>query len=55
MARLHELMRETGRVQVLLNARAGRLVLFPSYMWHGTVPFSSADPRLTCAFDIVRR
>jgi tetratricopeptide (TPR) repeat protein len=28
----------------------GRLVLFPSYMWHGTIPFSSGD-RLTAAFD----
>jgi len=24
-------------------------------MWHGTVPFTSDDKRLTCAFDIVRR
>ena len=31
----------------------GRLVLFPSYMWHGTVPFSGDEPRLTMAFDIV--
>jgi hypothetical protein len=31
----------------------GRLVLFPSYMWHGTVPFHSGDPRLTIAFDVV--
>jgi hypothetical protein len=33
----------------------GMLVLFPSYMWHGTVPFASDETRLTCAFDIVRR
>ena len=32
----------------------GLLVLFPSYMWHGTEPFSSAGTRLTCAFDLVR-
>jgi Flp pilus assembly protein TadD len=32
----------------------GLLVLFPSYMWHGTVPFLSEQTRLTCAFDIVR-
>ncbi|MEO8115946.1 MAG: putative 2OG-Fe(II) oxygenase [Phenylobacterium sp.] len=32
---------------------AGRLVLFPSYMWHGTVPFVSQAPRLTVAFDAV--
>lgn len=32
---------------------AGRLVLFPSYMWHGTLPFSTPGTRLTSAFDIV--
>jgi Flp pilus assembly protein TadD len=31
----------------------GRLVLFPSYMWHGTVPFSGEDDRLTVAFDVI--
>jgi tetratricopeptide (TPR) repeat protein len=31
----------------------GILVLFPSYMWHGTAPFSSGGTRLTCAFDLV--
>ena len=31
----------------------GRLVLFPSYMWHGTVPFGGDQTRLTCAFDIL--
>jgi predicted Zn-dependent protease len=33
----------------------GLPVLFPSYMWHGTVPFSGApeDRRLTIAFDVV--
>jgi hypothetical protein len=30
----------------------GRLVLFPSYMWHGTVPFHDRQPRTTIAFDI---
>jgi len=33
----------------------GTLVLFPSYFWHGTVPFASDLTRLTCAFDIVPR
>jgi tetratricopeptide (TPR) repeat protein len=32
---------------------AGMLVLFPSYFWHGTVPFKSPQPRLTVAFDAV--
>lgn len=31
----------------------GQLVLFPSYFWHGTVPFQSHDDRLTVAFDVV--
>jgi len=31
----------------------GRLVLFPSYMWHGTVPFSGDEDRLTIAFDVI--
>jgi tetratricopeptide (TPR) repeat protein len=32
---------------------AGMLVLFPSFMWHGTVPFTEGGRRLTAAFDIV--
>jgi predicted Zn-dependent protease len=31
----------------------GLLVLFPSYFWHGTVPFRSSQARLTVAFDAV--
>ena len=31
----------------------GLLALFPSYMWHGTLPFSGAGERLTIAFDLV--
>jgi tetratricopeptide (TPR) repeat protein len=31
----------------------GRLVVFPSYFWHGTLPFESDSPRLTVAFDMV--
>jgi tetratricopeptide (TPR) repeat protein len=31
----------------------GLLVLFPSYMWHGTVPFTGEGRRLTAAFDVV--
>jgi len=30
----------------------GRLVLFPSYLWHGTVPFDSEQARTTIAFDV---
>ncbi len=30
----------------------GKLALFPSYMWHGTVPFDDPSTRLTIAFDL---
>jgi uncharacterized protein (TIGR02466 family) len=30
----------------------GRLVLFPSYMWHGTMPIYGDNPRMSIAFDI---
>ena len=30
----------------------GRLVLFPSYMWHGTVPLQAGSARTTIAFDV---
>lgn len=36
-----------------VKPKAGRLVLFPSYMWHGTVPFETDEQRLSIAFDIV--
>jgi uncharacterized protein (TIGR02996 family) len=35
-----------------VEPRAGRLVLFPSYFWHGTVPFRRGGGRLTAAFDV---
>ncbi len=31
----------------------GRLVLFPSYLWHGTTPFQDEAYRLTVAFDVL--
>lgn len=34
-----------------IEPRAGRLVLFPSILWHGTLPFPVGE-RLTAAFDI---
>jgi uncharacterized protein (TIGR02466 family) len=33
--------------------RAGHLVLFPAYMWHGVEPFTSETARLSVAFDVV--
>jgi predicted Zn-dependent protease len=31
----------------------GRLILFPSFTWHGTVPFHDKAARTTIAFDVV--
>ncbi|MAP93712.1 MAG: hypothetical protein CMK07_02060 [Ponticaulis sp.] len=31
----------------------GTLVLFPAYMWHGTVPISGVAPRVTAPLDIL--
>jgi predicted Zn-dependent protease len=36
-----------------IRPEVGQLVLFPSYFWHGTLPFHSEQPRLTVAFDVV--
>jgi uncharacterized protein (TIGR02466 family) len=36
-----------------VRPEVGMLVLFPSYFWHGTVPFSGDSTRLTVAFDVV--
>ncbi len=37
----------------VIRPQAGRLALFPSYIWHGTVPFTDEQSRLTIAFDLV--
>lgn len=36
-----------------IEPRPGRLALFPSTMWHGTIPFAAGE-RLTVAFDVAR-
>lgn len=35
----------------LIEPKPGRLVMFPSTMWHGTLPFQAGE-RLTVAFDV---
>lgn len=40
-------------VERFIRPKPGRLVLFPSYMWHGTVPFHTEERRTTIAFDLV--
>jgi tetratricopeptide (TPR) repeat protein len=38
--------------QRVIQPVPGRLVLFPSYMWHGTIPFHDDGARTTIAFDV---
>ncbi len=37
----------------IVQPEEGLLVLFPSYMYHGTIPFTSNEVRTTIAFDVV--
>ncbi|WP_026941379.1 putative 2OG-Fe(II) oxygenase [Hellea balneolensis] len=41
------------RAERYVEPKGGRLVLFPSYMWHGTVPFTGSQTRLTLPFDVL--
>jgi uncharacterized protein (TIGR02466 family) len=39
--------------EYFIQPRPGLLVLFPAWMWHGTVPFTSQERRLSVAFDVL--
>jgi uncharacterized protein (TIGR02466 family) len=39
------------KAQRFIEPRVGQLVLFPSTMWHGTVPFAGGE-RISVAFDV---
>jgi uncharacterized protein (TIGR02466 family) len=39
--------------ELYLRPVAGMLVLFPSYLWHGTNPLHGTEPRIALAFDAV--
>lgn len=39
----------------MVEPKAGRLVLFPSYLFHRTVPFTGTDRRISVAFDLIPR
>jgi predicted Zn-dependent protease len=36
-----------------IKPEVGQLILFPSYLWHGTTLFSGHEPRLSIAFDVL--
>ena len=39
----------------LVEPRLGRVVLFPSFLFHRTVPFRGKDRRISIAFDLLPR
>lgn len=44
---------EREEIKKIVRPEPGNLVLFPSYTYHGTVPFSSDQHRTTLPFDVV--
>lgn len=40
-------------IRLVIQPVPGRLVLFPSFLWHGTVPVKDQGIRTTVAFDVV--
>ncbi|WP_448210939.1 tetratricopeptide repeat protein [Colwellia sp. MEBiC06753] len=46
---------EREQIAKIIQPTAGMLALFPSYCWHGTIPFSGDEDayRLTSPFDVV--
>jgi hypothetical protein len=36
-----------------IQPKEGRMLLFPGYMFHNTVPFTSSETRISIAFDLV--
>jgi tetratricopeptide (TPR) repeat protein len=45
--------RETETSASQFEPREGRLLLFPSWFWHQTLPFTAEDDRISIAFDVV--
>lgn len=41
------------RIGQMVQPREGMLVLFPSYLFHGTTPFDTDEERITVAFDVI--
>lgn len=42
-----------GGTPAVFQPRAGRMILFPSFLWHCTRPFGGAAERMSLAFDLV--
>jgi hypothetical protein len=35
-----------------IQPQAGRMILFPSFVWHRTMPYQSSEQRICIAFDV---
>lgn len=47
---------KTGKImgpEKYVKPKVGTLVLFPSYLWHGTIPLQENGARMTLPFDVV--
>ena len=45
--------REPLAAEHWVKPEEGALVVFPSYMWHGTVPLATAKERMTVGYDVL--
>ena len=45
-------LNEREEIGKIVCPEEGLNVLFPSYMWHGTIPFNSSEPRITAPCDV---
>lgn len=50
---LREAERSVDGEMIVFQPRSGRMILFPSYLWHATLPFSGNSERISFAFDLV--
>lgn len=46
---------EEGEPKHWIAPQEGYMAMFPSYIWHGTQPFSSEQPRVTVAMDVTMK
>ena len=44
-----------SRFRLTAQPREGEALLFPSYLWHRTLPFTGAEDRISIAFDVLWR
>jgi hypothetical protein len=51
----YDLPEPEGVATRMVEPKVGRLVLFPSFLFHRTVPFTGADRRISVAFDLLPR